>query len=40
MAGGTTEEEAEGAMLNEDVGDKEVEETTSNKDVGSDEIEK
>ena len=39
-AGDTTEEEAEGAMLNEDVGDKEVEETTSNKDVGSEEIEK
>ena len=39
-AGDTTEEEAEGAMLNEDVGDKEAEETTSNKDVGSEEIEK
>jgi N utilization substance protein A len=35
-----TEEEAEGAMLNEDVGDKEIEKTTSNKDVGSEEIEK
>jgi len=39
-AGGTTEEEAEGAMLNKDVDDKEVEEATSNKDVGSEDIEK
>ncbi len=38
--GGTTEEEAEGAMLNEEVGDEEAEKTTSNKDVGSEEIEK